>query len=243
MKIVALMGTTALLFVFGGAAISHSQEKGKEEKAPPKQEEKQQAPPKQESKPVVPQKQQAQKAAPAQQHAAPVKQQAQPQKQAPAQAAHASTTQPAAHATTNQSAAHATANQPAAHAQTTQVARTQQTAHTQTRAQVQQTRITNHTQIATVSVQSGRYAGTGGRIPDDRFRASFGSSHYFQISTPFIVGGYSRFNYGGFAFGLYQPWPYGWYYTDDVYVDYLDGNYYLYDRVHPGGRIQINVVI
>jgi hypothetical protein len=235
MKIVAIMGTTALLFVFVGAGLSYSQDKekqGQEQKAPPKQEEKQQAPPqRQQTEHAPPAKAQppkpAQKPATAPQTNHAQTQKAAPQKSQPAQA----------------QTSHASANQPAAHAQTQQPARAQQTTHTQTQEQVRQTRVTQHTQVATVSVQSGRYAGTGRRIPDDRFRASFGSAHYFQISTPFVIGGYSRFNYGGFAFGLYQPWPYGWYYTDDVYVDYLDGNYYLYDRVHPGARIQINVVL
>lgn len=235
MKFVAIMGTTALLFVFAGAGLSYSQDKEKQEqeqKAPPKQEEKHQAPPqKQQTEHAQPQKtqppKQAQKSAPAPQTAHAQTQKAQPQKQQPAKT----------------QTSHASANPPAAHAQSQQVARTQQATHTQTQAQVRQTRVTQHTQVATVSVQSGRYAGTGKRIPDNRFREHFGSSHYFQISTPFVIGGYSRFSYGGFAFGLYDPWPYGWYYTDDVYVDYLDGNYYLYDRVHPGARIQINVVL
>ena len=43
------------------------------------------------------------------------------------------------------------------------------------------------------------------RIPDDRFR-----------SQPVVVTGYSRFQYGGFWSGFVQPWPVGWYYTDDV---------------------------
>ena len=54
------------------------------------------------------------------------------------------------------------------------------------------------------------------RIPDDRFRANFGHEHLFVISQPVVVTGYSRFQYGGFWSGLVQPWPVGWYYTDDV---------------------------
>jgi len=81
------------------------------------------------------------------------------------------------------------------------------------------------------------------RIPDDRFRASFGHEHVFVISQPVMVGGYSRFQYGGFWFGFVQPWPVGWYYTDDVYVDYIDGGYYLYNPYYPDARVSISVVL
>jgi hypothetical protein len=82
-----------------------------------------------------------------------------------------------------------------------------------------------------------------GRIPDDRFRSNFGRGHEFRIGNPILVGGYSRFQYGGYSFGFIQPWPIGWYYTDDVYVDYIDGGYYLYNPYYPGARVSINVVI
>jgi hypothetical protein len=81
------------------------------------------------------------------------------------------------------------------------------------------------------------------RIPDDRFRANFGHEHVFVISQPEMVGGYSRFQYGGFWFGFVQPWPVGWYYTDDVYVDYIDGGYYLYNPYYPDARVSISVVL
>jgi cytoskeletal protein RodZ len=81
------------------------------------------------------------------------------------------------------------------------------------------------------------------RIPDDRFRANFGREHVFVISQPEMVGGYSRFQYGGFWFGFVQPWPEGWYYTDDVYVDYIDGGYYLYNPYYPDTRVSISVVL
>lgn len=82
-----------------------------------------------------------------------------------------------------------------------------------------------------------------GRIPDDRFRANFGQSHLFVINSPVMVGGYSRFQYGGFWFGFVEPWPEGWYYTDDVYVDFIDGGYYLCNPYFPGARVSISVVI
>jgi hypothetical protein len=58
-----------------------------------------------------------------------------------------------------------------------------------------------------------------------------------------MVGGYSRFQYGGYWFGFVEPWPVGWYYTDDVYIDYVDGGYYMYDPYYPGTRFAISVVL
>lgn len=80
------------------------------------------------------------------------------------------------------------------------------------------------------------------RIPDDRFRSNFGVDHHFHIGNPVLVGGYSRFQYGGFWFGFVQPWPSGWYYTDDVYIDYVDGGYYMFNPYYPGVRFSISVV-
>ena len=94
------------------------------------------------------------------------------------------------------------------------------------------------------SVPALRLSARGsGRIPDDRFRANFGEGHTFVISEPMMVGGYSRFQYGGFSFGFVDPWPVEWYYTDRVYVNYVDGGYYLYNPEYPGARIAISVVI
>lgn len=82
-----------------------------------------------------------------------------------------------------------------------------------------------------------------GRIPDDRFRSNFGSEHVFAIGSPQIEGGYSRFQYGGYNFGFVEAWPSEWYYTDNVYVDFVDGGYYLYNPYYPGSRVMISVVL
>jgi hypothetical protein len=66
-----------------------------------------------------------------------------------------------------------------------------------------------------------------GRIPDQRFRSDFGLEHRFRIGNPVFVDGYSRFQYEGYWFGFVEPWPAGWYYTDDVYIDCADGGYYM----------------
>ncbi|HWR15450.1 MAG TPA: hypothetical protein VN577_11525 [Terriglobales bacterium] len=93
--------------------------------------------------------------------------------------------------------------------------------------------------------QRGGY--NGYRIPDDRFRGYFGPSHGFRIhGLPFqVVGGYPRFQYNGYWFSLVDPWPESWandwYDTDDVYVNYVDNGYYLYDRRYPSTGIAINI--
>ncbi len=93
--------------------------------------------------------------------------------------------------------------------------------------------------------QRGGY--NGYRIPDERFRGYFGRDHGFRIyGLPFlVVGGYPRFQYGGYWFSMVDPWPEywanDWYDTDDVYVTYVDNGYYLFDRRYPNVGIAINV--
>ncbi|MGA2427065.1 MAG: cell envelope integrity protein TolA [Candidatus Acidiferrum sp.] len=82
-----------------------------------------------------------------------------------------------------------------------------------------------------------------GRISDARFRSNFGREHEFHVGNPVLVGGYSRFQYGGYWFGFVEPWPVGWYYTDDVYIDYVDGGYYMYNPYYPDTRFALTVVI
>jgi hypothetical protein len=79
------------------------------------------------------------------------------------------------------------------------------------------------------------------RIPDDKFRAHFGSGHTFRIGHPVMVEGRPRFSYGGYSFVMVEPWPVGWAYTDMVYIDFIDGAYYLINPVHPGIRVVVNV--
>jgi len=82
--------------------------------------------------------------------------------------------------------------------------------------------------------------GAHGRISGAHYSASFGSGHNFHVSQ----GDYNnhRFNYGGYSFGFIDAWPVGWYYTDNVYVVYDGGGYYMYDVVHPGIRISVNIL-
>ena len=87
----------------------------------------------------------------------------------------------------------------------------------------------------------------GYRIPDDRFRAHFGRGHWFRVhDVPVVVvEGSPRFQFGGFWFGVVDPcpetWSPVWYRTDDVYVDYVNDGYYMFNRQHPGIAIAVNV--
>jgi hypothetical protein len=46
---------------------------------------------------------------------------------------------------------------------------------------------------------------------------------------------------------MVDPWPgywaNDWYDTDDVYVNYVDNGYYLYNRRYPGPGIAINITL
>lgn len=83
----------------------------------------------------------------------------------------------------------------------------------------------------------------GGRIPDDKFRSHFGHEHHFRMSRPTIVSGQPRFQYGGYWFVIGDAWPGGWDYSDDCYIDYVDGEYLLFDLAHPGVSIVVSVVL
>jgi len=88
----------------------------------------------------------------------------------------------------------------------------------------------------------GQASGGGhGSIPEAKFRASFGSGHTFHVNRSEWAGGSARFQYGGYWFNAVNPWPVGWLYTDAVYVDFLNGGYFLCDPVHPGVYISINI--
>jgi hypothetical protein len=93
--------------------------------------------------------------------------------------------------------------------------------------------------------QRGGYHGY--RIPNARFRGHFGPGHGFLIrGLPFmVVGGFPRFQYNGYWVSVADPWPQqwgnDWYDNDQVYVDYADGGYYLYNRSYPGVGIAVSI--
>jgi len=82
---------------------------------------------------------------------------------------------------------------------------------------------------------------SGGRIPDDRYKANFGREHSFRVSE----GDYRnhRFQYGGYWFGVSDPWPSNWLYTQNVYVVEIDGVYYLCNPMYPGVNIVLSVTL
>jgi hypothetical protein len=81
----------------------------------------------------------------------------------------------------------------------------------------------------------------GGRIPADRYKASFGREHSFRVSE----GDYRnhRFEYGGYSFGFVDPWPSNWLYTQDVYVVEIDGVYYLCNPMYPGVNLVLSFTL
>ncbi len=93
--------------------------------------------------------------------------------------------------------------------------------------------------------ERGGYSGF--RIPEDRFRAAFGRDHLFRIHRMpmVIVRGFPRFQYGGYWIQLIDPWPESWsddwYENDDVYIDFVDDGYYLYNRHYPDSRLAVRV--
>jgi hypothetical protein len=92
--------------------------------------------------------------------------------------------------------------------------------------------------------QRGGY--NGYRVPDAGFNQYYGENHRFLLGglNVMYVGGQQRFQYGGFWFGMIDPWPESWssnwYDNDDVYVVFYDGGYYLCDYRFPNDRIAIS---
>jgi hypothetical protein len=124
------------------------------------------------------------------------------------------------------------ANAPAKQQQTKAEDRTQEQAHaTQQVHESQSTRVTVNKNVTVVNGER--------RIPDATYSASFGREHTFSVNNITVIGGQPRFQYGGFWLGLGVPWPVAWAYADPVYVEFVDGQYYLYNTRHEGVRLEI----
>ena len=80
------------------------------------------------------------------------------------------------------------------------------------------------------------------RIDDEHFRAHFGRDHHFAVRHVEVVGGRPHFAYGGYNFEIAEPWPAGWAYTDNCYIDFVDGGYFLFNLKHPGVRVAVTVL-
>src|SRR5271169_4358934 len=231
MKLIGVMSTAALFLLLGIAAPANGRQEKPEEKAPPPKQ--QEARPEKQQPQANAPKQQQQAKAPKQEPDKPEKQQQQA-KAAPKQEQRAAPEKQQQAKEQQQQKANSAKTQPAH----SQPAHQQQASYSHAPQRTQQAMATQRAQPALRLSARG-----SGRIPDDRFRANFGSGHDFHMGNPVLVGGYSRFQYGGFWFGFVQPWPSGWYYTDDVYIDYVDGGYYMYNPYYPGARFSISVVI
>ena len=209
--------STAVLLLLLGAAIPAFAQKGKEEKgggggkAQPAQH---QAQPQQRAQKAQPQ-QRAQQAQPQQraQKAQPQQRTQQAQRQQPQRTQQAQRQQP----------------------QRTQQAQRQQPQRTQ------QARQSGRQQGQAVANNRGNNGNHYGRISDTSYRAHFGQGHSFHMIRPQMIGGYNRFQYGGYWFGFNQGWPVGWSYDDTVYVEYVDGAYYLCDLRFPGIQISLSM--
>ena len=80
----------------------------------------------------------------------------------------------------------------------------------------------------------------GHRIADSRFHSSFGHDHQFHIGHPTMIGGQASFQFGGTWFGIVDPWPAAWLYTDAVYVDFVAGEYVLMNVAHPEVTVAVS---
>jgi hypothetical protein len=119
--------------------------------------------------------------------------------------------------------------------------RPQRLQHQQQPQRAQQAHESRRQQAQPVAYNRGNNGNHYGRIPDDRYRAHFGHDHRFRMIRPRMIGGYQRFQYSGYWFGFNEAWPSDWYYTDDVYVEYVDNVYYLYNPRRPGIHITLNL--
>jgi hypothetical protein len=235
MKPFGTIGITALFLLLGLAVPAHArQEKQQENSKPPKQE--QQAKPQKQEQAKPQQQQQRQ-----QQSNSAKQQQQHSQQQAKSQQDRQQKQQQQQAKSDKQQQQQ---DNSAKHQQQQQAKGPQQQRQQQTASSHGGPQRTQRAMTAQRSQPQLRLSDRGsGRIPDDRFRSHFGREHHFHMGNPVMVGGYSRFQYGGYWFGFVDPWPVDWYYTDDCYIDYVDGGYYMYNPYYPGARFAITVVI
>jgi hypothetical protein len=234
MKVLGVISTTALFLLLGATVPAFAQEEHHEEAAKPakqeeaKPEKQQQAKPAQHEEQAKPAKQQEQ-AKPAKQE----QQQAKPEKQQQTKTEKAA---PQAKPVKQEQQAKSEKQAPQA-----KPAKQEEHAKPTGQQHAQRTPAEEQRQRSAPALRLSVRSNT--RIPDERFRANFGQEHVFVINEPVMVGGFSRFQYGGFWFGFENPWPEGWYYTDNVYVDYIDGGYFLCNPYYPGVHVGISVVL
>ena len=235
LKSVRIIGVSAVFLLLGWTVPAGARQEKQEEKAPPARQQ-QQAKPEKQQQAKAPQQQQQAKAPQQQEQAKPEKQQQAKAPQAQQQAKPEKQQQ--AKGQSDQQQQLKSAKQQPEQAKGAQQTQNQQAASSQRPERTQQAMAAQRAQPALRLSTRG-----SGRIPDERFHSNFGREHEFHMGNPVMVSGYSRFQYGGYWFGFVQPWPVGWYYTDDVYIDYVDGGYYMFDPYYPGARFAISVVL
>lgn len=76
----------------------------------------------------------------------------------------------------------------------------------------------------------------GRRLGREEFRAHFGPEHRFR---PVFFGAYDGFFFGDFEFAFIDPYPVYWGEDAVIYVDDIDGAYFVYNPVYPGIRIAV----
>ena len=244
MKILGVISTSALLLLLGAAIPAYAQDDHKDQDAKPEKQE-QAKPAKPEEKAQPAKQEEAAKPAKQEEQAKPVKEEekAKPAKQeeqakAPKQEEQAKPVKQEEKATPAKQQEQAkTEKQPKQTEQAEQETKVNAGGQQHARRTAAEEQKQRSVPALRLSVR------TDSRIPDARFHSNFGRGHEFRIGSPTLVGGYSRFQYGGFWFGFVQPWPAEWYYTDDVYVDFIDGGYYLCNPYYPGQQVSISVVI
>ena len=258
MRKIGLIGTSALFLLAGMAAPAGARQEKQQEKTKPAQQ--QQAKPEKQQQAQAPKQQQQRQQ---QQAQAPKQQQQQQQRQQQDSAAK----QQQARGQQDQQRQQRQQQNNSARQQQQQQAKGQQDQQRQQRQQ-QDNRSARQRSPEQVRVQQIAWQGDrahswqsehrtwqqrggydGYRVPDDRFRGYYGQNHGFRIDIlpVMYVGGQRRFQYGGYWFGLIDPWPEywsdDWYDSDDLYVDYYGDGYYLYNRSHPGDRIAISFYV
>jgi hypothetical protein len=91
--------------------------------------------------------------------------------------------------------------------------------------------------------QHPAHAQRGKTIPEEKFRTGFGRPHTFHVQRTQIINNPQPIIFvSGYQFQLIDPWPAEWAFEDDCYIDYVDGEYFLFNAFHPGIRIAVFVI-
>jgi hypothetical protein len=259
MKTIRFFGAGILFMILGitAPAYARQQQDDKSKQQPPKQQEQPKQQPQQQSKPPQqqPPRQQPQQQSkpPQQQPKQQPQQQSRPPQQQPPKQEPQQQSKPPQHTTSKSPQQPQQGSGGAYHGGVRPTAPTNGGVHPsgvpqhsgQVRSGFTQSRATSWTTQHRTWQQRGGY--NGYRVPDDRFNLYFGPDHFFRMSAlPMLfVGGYPRFQYDGYWVTFVDPWPEDWapdwYETDNVYIEFVDGGYYVCDQNYPGIAIAVTI--